>query len=109
MLVIRFARRGRKKQAFFELVAAEKSRAVKKKSVARLGYFNPHTSEGKGEFVFNAELVKKHIGNGAQVSPTVARLLVKNGVTEASKFVVARPTKPKKETPKPEESEAKSE
>ena len=102
MLVIRFARFGRKKSAFFKLVVAEKARAVQKKPVAELGWFNPHTDGGKGEFKFDAEAVKKYIANGAQVSQAVARKLVKEGVKEAGKFVKQRVTKPKKEAPKEE-------
>jgi len=111
MLVIRFARFGRKKSAFFKLVVAEKARAVQKKPVAELGWFNPHADGGKGEFKFDAEAIKKYISNGAQVSETVARKLVKEGIKEAGKFVSQRPTKPKKEAPKKEEpaTEEKSE
>ncbi len=47
-------------------------------------------------------LVKTYISNGAQVSQTVARLLVKNGVEEAETNIKARATKPKKEEPEPE-------
>ena len=109
MLVIRFARFGRKKSAFFKLVVAEKTRAVQKKPVAELGWFNPHAEGGKGEFKFDAEKVKKYISNGAQVSQTVARKLVKEGIKEAGKFVIQRPTKPKKEAPKAEEKPAEEE
>lgn len=90
MLVIRLARLGRKKQAFFRLVAAEKSRAVQKKYVTSLGYYNPLTENGKGEFVFDKEKVEKFISNGAQPSQTAARLLVKHGVESAGKYIKKR-------------------
>jgi len=102
MLTIRLARRGRKKFAFFDLVVAEKTRAVQKKFIAKLGYLNPHTNKGEGEFVFDAEAVTKYIKNGAQLSQRVARELVKAGIKDAEKFIKVRPTKPKKETPKKE-------
>lgn len=108
MLIIRFARIGRKKQAFFKLVVAEKARAVQKKSIAQLGYFNPHADGGKGEFVFDQEKVETYIKNGAQLSQTVARMLVKHGVKAAGKFVKARATKPKKEAPAPEPAAAEA-
>ena len=38
MLTIRLARRGRKKFAFFDLVVAEKTRAVQKKFIAKAYY-----------------------------------------------------------------------
>lgn len=102
MLVLRFVRTGRKNQAFFKLVAAEKSRAVQKKFIAELGYFNPHTDEGKGEFVFDKDAIVKYLSNGAQPSQTVARKLASEGIKEAEKFIAKRPTKPKKEAPKEE-------
>ncbi|PID70686.1 30S ribosomal protein S16 [bacterium DOLZORAL124_38_8] len=103
MLVIRLARFGRKKQAFFRLVAAEKSRAVQKKYITSLGYYNPLTENGKGEFVFDKEKVETFIKNGAHPSQTVARLLVKNGVKAAEKFIKQRPTVEKKPAEKTEE------
>ena len=103
MLTLRLARHGRKKQAFFKLVAAESSRAVQKKAIKELGYYNPLTEGGKGVFTFDAEAVKKYLSNGAQPSQTVARLLSKNGVKEAEKFINKRVMKPKKEAPKVEE------
>lgn len=105
MLIIRFARRGRKGQVFFDLVVAEKSRSVQKKFISKLGYFNPRTENGKGEFIFEKEAVEKYIINGAQVSQSVARLLVKNGCEMAGKFVTQRGSKPQK-TAAPKETEA---
>ena len=96
MLIIRFARRGRKGQAFFDLVVAEKSKPVQKKFISKLGYFNPRTEGGKGEFVFDKDQVEKYIGNGAQVSQSAARLLAKNGCELAGKFVEQRASKPQK-------------
>lgn len=106
MLMIRFARVGRNKQAFFHLVAAEKRQSVTKKFVEKLGYYNPHTNNGEGEFVFEADRVKHFIGNGAQLSQTAARRLAKAGVSEAEKFIEKRVTKPKKEEVKEEVAEA---
>ena len=102
MLMIRFARVGRKKQAFFRLVAADKKQSAKKKFVEKLGYYNPHTNNGEGEFVFEADRVKHFIQNGAQISQTAARRLTKAGVEEAAKFIEQRATKPKKEEVKEE-------
>ena len=106
MLTLRFARHGRKKQAFFKLVAADSARAVKKKIVKEIGYYNPLAEGGKGVFTFDAEVVKKYLSHGAQLSQTAARLLAKNGVKEAEKFIKKRVMKPKKEAPKAEEAAA---
>ena len=105
MLTIRLSRVGRKKQAFFHLVVAEKARSAKKKFFEKVGHYNPHTNGGEGEFVFNAERLSHFISNGAQVSQTAARMLTKAGFKEAGKFVAQRVTKPKKEAPKPEVKE----
>ena len=103
MLMIRFVRVGRKNQAYFHLVVAEKARAVQKKIIEKLGHLSPHVNKGEGEFTFDADRIKYYIGNGAQMSQTAARILTKNGFKEAGAFVVARPTKPKK-TPAPTEA-----
>jgi small subunit ribosomal protein S16 len=105
MLTLRFARHGRKKQAFFKIVAAEKARAVQKKCIAELGFYDPLADGGKGICKVDATAVKNYIKNGAQVSQSVARLLVKNGINEAEKFIATRVTKPKKEAPAPEPKE----
>jgi small subunit ribosomal protein S16 len=101
MLILRFARHGRNKQAFFKIVVAEKARAVQKKCVAELGFYDPLADGGKGLCKVDAVAIKKYIKNGAQVSQSAARLFVKNGINEAEKFIVSRPTKPKKEAPVP--------
>ena len=102
MLIIRLARRGRTNAPFYDIVVAEKSRAVQKKFVNKLGYYNPLADGGAGELVYNKEDVVKYISNGAQMSQAVARMLTKDGLKEAGKFVVARASKPKKEAPKPD-------
>ena len=63
MLTIRFARNGRKKQAFFKIVIAEKARAVQKKCIAELGFFDPLADGGKGLCKVDAAAVKKYILN----------------------------------------------
>ncbi len=108
MLIIRFARHGRKKQSFFKIVVAEKARAVQKKYIEELGFYNPLAEDGKGLCKVDAAAVKKYISNGAQLSQSAARLFVKNGINEAEKFIITRPTKPKKEAPKPEVKEVET-
>lgn len=97
MLIIRFVRVGKKKSAFFHLVVAEKARAVQKKYIEKIGYYNPHTNNGEGELTLEKDRLLHFIKNGAQVSQSAARLLVKNGIKEAGKFIEQRATKPKKE------------
>ncbi len=108
MVMIRFVRMGRNKQAFFHLVAAEKARAVQKKYIEKLGHYNPHAEKGKGALSVNTERVLFFVKNGAQMSQTVARVLMKHGIKEAGKFVVQRGTKPKR-TPAPTEAAVSAE
>ena len=105
MLIIRLARHGRKKTPFYHIVVAEKARAVQKKFVAKLGFYNPLADAGEGQLEFDQEKVEFYIKNGAQMSQTAARLLAKAGVKDAEKFIEKRFTKPKKEEPKPEAKE----
>ncbi len=71
MLVIRMARGGRNKYPVYRIVAAESSRAVTGKFIAVLGHYNPHTKD----LTINKEETLKYIGNGAQPSNSVVRLL----------------------------------
>lgn len=76
MLVIRLARTGRKKSAAYRVVAAEKSRAATGKFVEVLGHYNPHTKE----LVLDKERIATRVGQGAQPSNTVLRLMVREGI-----------------------------
>lgn len=102
MLIIRLARRGRTKQAFYDIVVAEKARAVQKRYITKLGYYNPLTEGGKGSITIDEAATVKYIKNGAQMSQTAARILSKHGIKEAGAFIEQRASKPKKEAPKPE-------
>jgi small subunit ribosomal protein S16 len=105
MLVVRLARRGRTKQPFYDIVVAEKARAVQKKYVKKLGYYNPLTENGKGQIVVDNALAEKFISNGAKPSQTVARLLSQHGIKAAEKYIEKRVTKPKKEPKEPEKKQ----
>ncbi len=71
MLVIRLARTGRTKYPTYRLVAAESSRAATGKFVAILGHYNPHSKE----LIIKKDEIEKYLGNGAQPSNTVIKLL----------------------------------
>lgn len=93
MLVIRLARTGRTKYPTYRIVAAESARAATGKFVALLGHYNPHTKE----LVMKREETVRYIGNGAQPSNSVIKLLQKEGV-ELPDWV-----KLKTKAPKPKE------
>lgn len=97
MLVIRMARGGRNKYPVYRIVAAESSRAVTGKFVAVLGHYNPHTKD----LTINKEDTLKYIGNGAQPSNAVVKLLQREKV-ELPAWVVLK-TKNKKSKQEPTE------
>lgn len=100
MVTIRFARTGKKKQAYFRIVAADKRRAVGAKFIEILGNYDPHAKK----LTIDAERLSHYLKNGAVPSNSVARLLVKEKI-ELPKWVKITEKKkaPKKEV---EEKEA---
>lgn len=76
MLVIRLARQGRNKYPVYRIVAAESARPVSGKFVAILGHYNPHTKE----LVIKKDETVKYLGNGAQPSNSVIKLLQREKV-----------------------------
>ncbi len=82
MLTIRLQRTGRKNQANFRVVVAEKTAAVSKKFLEVLGSYNPH----KKEFSLkNGERLQYWISQKVEFSPTVHNLLVEKGLLKAGK------------------------
>jgi len=85
MLMIRFQRIGRKNDAAFRIVVTEKTSGPKSgKHVDFIGSYNQKTKAVS----INADNVKKWISNGAQVSPSVHNLLVKEGIISSKKINV---------------------
>lgn len=81
MLTIRLQRTGKKKQADFRIVLAEKTFSVSKKHQEILGAYNPH----KKTFKVNEERVKYWISQHVQLSPTVHNLFVSKSLLEGAK------------------------
>lgn len=84
MLAIKLKRIGKKHQASFRVVVAEKRSKVKGNFVEDLGWVNPRTDDTK----VNAERVSYWLGVGAQPTDTVWNLLVKAGVAKGKKIAV---------------------
>lgn len=100
MLVIRLQRTGRRNAPAYRIVVAEKTAPVKGRSVEVLGHYLPtrETPVVECDTAKASEWIKK----GATPSDTVARLLSKNGVKEAEKFVERYTKKRPKKEPEPE-------
>jgi small subunit ribosomal protein S16 len=79
MVVIRLARGGANKRPFYHLVVAESRRAATGRFIERVGFYDPKAPEGRESLRINVERVKHWEGKGAQVSPTVARLVKQFG------------------------------
>ena len=75
MVVIRLARGGSKHRPFYTIVAADKRNRRDGRFIERLGYYNPFAAEHEQGLVVNQERVAHWCGHGAQLSPTVARLV----------------------------------
>lgn len=75
MLVIRLARGGSKKRPFYNIVATDSRNRRDGRFVERVGYYNPGAAESENGLVINAERLTYWQQNGAQLSPTVTRLV----------------------------------
>ena len=75
MVVIRLARGGAKKRPFYNIVAADSRNRRDGRYIERVGFYNPVASGNAQSLVVNAERLAYWQQNGAQLSPTVARLV----------------------------------
>ena len=75
MVVIRLARSGAKKRPFYNIVAADSRNRRDGRFIERIGFYNPMAAESEQGLVVNAERLSHWQQNGAQLSPTVARLV----------------------------------
>jgi small subunit ribosomal protein S16 len=73
VVMIRLARVGARKQPYYRIVVIEKDRARNGRSIEVVGTYNPRTSPMSVEL--KHERISFWRGLGAQVSPTVAKLL----------------------------------
>ena len=79
MVVIRLARGGANKRPFFSLVVADSRRAAQGKFIERVGFYDPKAPEGRETLRVDVERLKHWQGKGAQLSPTVKRLVKQFG------------------------------
>ncbi len=100
MLTIRLQRVGKKNQAAFRIVLAEKQRAVKKQVVEILGHYNPRSKEFG---IKDPERLKYWVQQHVEISPTVHNLLIDKGLVAGSKV---KAWKPKKRPPADRAGEA---
>ena len=86
MVVIRLARGGAKKRPFYNIVVADARERRDGRYLERIGFYNPMASGGEQPLRVALDRVTHWTGVGAQMSPTVKRL-----VGTAAKAQVAAP------------------
>ena len=74
MVVIRLARGGAKKRPFYNVVVADSRTRRDGRFIERIGFYNPIASEKEEGLRIAADRLSYWQQNGAQLSPTVARL-----------------------------------
>lgn len=82
MVVIRLSRGGAKGRPFFNVVVADKRSRRDGRFIERLGFHNPSAAASEEGTRINHERLNYWVSVGAQVSPTVLRL-VKQTSTKA--------------------------
>ena len=75
MVVIRLARGGANKRPFYNIVVADSHARRDGRFIERLGFYNPMASGGEQPLRVAVDRVSYWAGVGAQLSPTVARLV----------------------------------
>jgi small subunit ribosomal protein S16 len=75
VVVIRLARGGAKKRPFFNIVVADARVRRDGRFIERVGFYNPVASGAEQPLRVAFDRVEVWKGNGAQLSPTVARLI----------------------------------
>lgn len=75
MVVIRLARGGAKKRPFYNIVAADSRNRRDGRFIERIGFYNPVASGNAETLRIASDRLAHWQENGAQLSPTVARLV----------------------------------
>ena len=75
MVVIRLARGGAKARPFFNIVVADKRTRRDGRFIERVGFFDPKAPVGREALRVDRTRLDYWTSQGAQVSPTVARLV----------------------------------
>ncbi|MBT9491190.1 30S ribosomal protein S16 [Roseateles sp.] len=78
MVVIRLARGGSKKRPFYNIVVANSQQRRDGRFIERVGFYNPVASGAAEPLRVAIDRVNYWIGVGAQLSPTVERLVVQS-------------------------------
>ena len=103
MLKIRLSRGGTKKRPVYKVVIADSRRARDGRFIEKVGFFNPLLPKEKKERIgLEAERIKYWLGQGAQPTTRVARILGENELMA----MPANGNNPNKAIPKKERKKA---
>lgn len=75
MVVIRLARGGSKKRPFYNIVVANSAQRRDGRFIERVGFYNPIAAGAAEKLRVAQDRVAYWVGVGAQLSPTVERLV----------------------------------
>lgn len=75
MVVIRLARGGSKKRPFYNIIAADSRSRRDGRFIERIGFYNPVANEKQERVRIQADRLNHWIGQGAQLSESVAKLV----------------------------------
>jgi small subunit ribosomal protein S16 len=84
MVVIRLARGGAKKRPFYNLVVADSRTRRDGRFIERIGFYNPVAAAAEEGLRIAADRLSYWQQQGAQLSPTVARLVKQAGAKIAA-------------------------
>lgn len=84
MVVIRLARGGAKKRPFYNMVVADSRTRRDGRFIERIGFYNPLASEKEEGLRIAVDRLTYWQQQGAQLSPTVARLVKQSTVKAAA-------------------------
>jgi small subunit ribosomal protein S16 len=75
MVVIRLSRGGAKRRPFYNIVVANSQNRRDGRFIEKIGFYNPVASGAAESLRVSVDRVSHWVGLGAQLSPTVARLV----------------------------------
>lgn len=78
MVTIRLARGGSHNRPYFFIVATDSHSRRDSHFIEKLGFYNPIASKAVENFRLNTERFSHWVGVGAQISPTVKKLIKNN-------------------------------
>ena len=91
---IRLRRTGAKKQPSYRVVVADSDSPRDGRFIEIIGHYNPRRTPA--ELTIEEEKVKRWLGNGAQPSDAVARLLADKGLYDKAKVRTRKPREKRK-------------